>query len=479
MRRQNPYIGDIVTRTSSIQGLDWAGALAEEGPRYLQVVRFMERAITDGRLRPGDRLPPQRQLARALGMDLTTVTRAYAEARERKLLHANGAMGTFVSAPRFDTAQVVDLGMNIPPPPQGIDLTALLKRGIDQVLTHSDSHLLMSYHPGGGSDADRAAGVVWLTPMLGRLDASRVVICPGAQAALAGLILALGDAGDAMLVEPVLYPGMISAAAQLGRRLVTVESDADGMLPDALARAATEHGARVIYLNPTLRNPTATSMSLVRREQIVAIARQHDLRIIEDDPYWALCDSAPPPLARLAPERTYYIATLSKALTPGLRTAYVVTPDVAARSSFLASLRAVTLMAMPVMTSLATQWMHDGTAVRLLDAVRTEARERQAMAARILHPAGLGVETESAIVEGIHLWLPLPERWTARSLTMTARTEGLAVTPSDAFSAGVPQEQAIRISLGGVKDRMRLKQGLDRLVQLMEAGDPSVDAVVV
>jgi DNA-binding transcriptional MocR family regulator len=487
MRQQYPYIGGIVTRTSSIQGLDWAAALNEEGPRYLQVVRFMERAITDGRLRPGDRLPPQRQLATALGMDLTTVTRAYAEARERKLLHANGAMGTFVSAPRFDTAQVVDLGMNIPPPPQGIDLTALLKRGVDQILTHTDSHLLMSYHPGGGSEADRAAGVAWLTPMLGRLDDARVVTCPGAQTALAALLLALSDAGETLLTEPVLYPGMISAATQLGRRLFAVESDADGMLPDALEKAAREHQGRVVYLNPTLRNPMATTMPLSRREQIVAVAQKHDLRIIEDDPYWPLCDAAPPPLARLAPERTFYIATLSKALTPGLRTAYAVMPDAASRSAFLGSLRAVTLMSTPVMTSLATQWIHDGTAARLLEGVRAEAGERQSMATRILRPTSLAAAdmsadagaTEATPMEGIHLWLPLPGRWTARSLTMTARIEGLAVTPSDAFSAGAPNVQAIRISLGGVKDRMRLKQGLDRLKQVMDAADPAADSVVI
>jgi DNA-binding transcriptional MocR family regulator len=272
---------------------------------------------------------------------------------------------------------------------------------------------------------------------------------------------------------------MISAATQLGRRIVAVESDADGMLPDALEKAAAEDRARVIYLNPTLRNPTATTMPLARREQIVAIARKHDLRIIEDDPYWPLCDAAPPPLARLAPERTCYIATLSKALTPGLRTAYVVTPDTASRFAFLGSLRAVTLMSTPVMTSLATQWIHDRTAARLLEAVRAEARERQIMATRILRPAGLATGTEAASTEGIHLWLPLPGRWTARSLTMTARMEGLAVTPSDAFSAGPPNQQAIRISLGGVKDRVRLKQGLDRLMQLMEAGDPAVDSVVI
>src|ERR1700754_4518469 len=200
MARQDPYIGGKVTRTTSIQGLDWAGVLEEEGPRYVQVVRFIERAIADGRLRAGDRLPPQRQLARALGIDLTTVTRAYAEARERHLLHAQGALGSFVSAPRFDTSQMVDLSLNLPPPPEGIDLGTLLKRGIDQVLTHADPHLLMSYHPGGGSTVDRAAGAAWLAPMLGRVHEGLVVTCPGAQPALAGLLLALTAPGDPVLV---------------------------------------------------------------------------------------------------------------------------------------------------------------------------------------------------------------------------------------------------------------------------------------
>lgn len=463
-----------MTRTTSIQGLDWAGVLEEDGPRYVQVVRFIERTIADGRLRPGDRLPPQRQLARALGIDLTTVTRAYAEARERHLLHARGAMGTFVSAPRFETAQVVDLGMNLPPPPDGIDLGALLRRGIDQVLTHADSHLLMSYHPGGGSAADRAAGAAWMTPMLGRVDETHVVTCPGAQSALAALLLSLTAPGDAVLVEEVLYPGVISAAAQLNRRLVAVACDSDGMLPDALDEAVREHAAPLLYLNPTLRNPTATTMPEGRRRALAAMAARHDLQIVEDDPYWTLADDAPAPLARHAPERTHYIATLSKALTPGLRTAYVVSPDAAARSAFLASLRAVTLMSTPVMTSLATQWIHDGTAASLLQGVRTEALERQRMAARILCP-----DRWNEPAQGIHLWLPLPDRWTGRSLAIAARLEGLAVTPAEAFSAGKPPGEAIRVSLGGVKDRLRLKHSLDRLASLLARGETDDTATVI
>ena len=73
----------------------WFGSfVAGGGPRYLQIVGFIERAIADGLLRPGDRLPPQRQLAAQLGVDLTTVTRGFTEARRRQLIDARGAFGT-------------------------------------------------------------------------------------------------------------------------------------------------------------------------------------------------------------------------------------------------------------------------------------------------------------------------------------------------------------------------------------------------
>lgn len=461
-----------MTRTTSLQGIDWASVLDETGPRYVQVVRFLERAIADGRLRPGDRLPPQRQLARALGIDLTTVTRAYAEARERHLLHARGALGTFVAAPRFDTTQVVDLGMNLPPPPDGIDLADLLRRGVDHVLTHADTHLLMSYHAGGGSAADRTAGALWLKPMLGTLDAERIVTCPGAQTALAGLILALTAPGETILTDALLYPGMITAATQLGRHLVAVASDDDGMLPDALAEAATREVARVVYLNPTLCNPTARTLPEARRIALAHVARKHALEVIEDDPYWALADDAPAPMARHIPERTYYVATLSKALTPGLRTAYVVSPDAVTRGAFLASLRAVSLMPTPMTTALATQWIHDGTAAAVLEGVRREAHERQRIASMALGRFDLPAE-------GIHLWMPLPPRWTARSLTTAARLDGLAVTPAEAFSLEGPTSEAIRVSLGGVKERVRLKQGLDRLARLLEHGETAEGSLIV
>lgn len=99
------------------------------------------------------------------------------------------------------------------------------------------------------------------------------------------------------------------------------------MLPDMLEQACRRHQPALVYLNPTLQNPTALTMPERRRKELAAIARRCKVRIVEDDPYWRLADAAPPPFAALAPEQVIYISTLSKCLTPGLRVAFVLIRD--------------------------------------------------------------------------------------------------------------------------------------------------------
>ncbi|MDR3398785.1 MAG: PLP-dependent aminotransferase family protein [Pandoraea sp.] len=458
----------------SLRATFWKPALsAGKGPRYLRLASFIEQSVADGRLRPGDRLPAQRELAAWLGIDFTTVTRAYNRARERNAIEGRGPLGTFVSTPRVALDQVLDLGMNIPPAPAGLFLGEMLQKGIDEVLRHADASMLMAYQLGDGGTADRQAGALWLAPMLGTVSPADVLVCPGAQATLAALLLTNTARDETVLCEPIVYPGLHSAARTLGRQLAYVATDDDGMLPDALSVAARDHGARLVYLNPTLQNPTTRTMSERRRRELLAVAESLDLTLIEDDPYWRLAHDAPPPLARLAPHRVHYVATLSKCLTPGLRTAYVRLANARQRDIFLNTLHSFALMAPPLMTGLATQWIHNGMADRILDGVKEAAAQRQAIAAEILGDADL------APAQGIHLWHALPAPWTARELTMAARAEGLAVTPADAFCPLADAPNAIRISLGGVRDTERLASALKRLKSLLREAPPSLRSAIV
>jgi DNA-binding transcriptional MocR family regulator len=443
------------------------------GPRFLQIADALQAAVAGGTLKPGDRLPPQRQLAAQLHVDLTTITRAYDEARRRNLLEGRGARGTYVAAPKVELAPVLDLSMNTPPPPDGVDFDDMLKQGLAQVLMRADNELLMTYHLGGGSDSDREAGAKWLAPMFGALDAGRIVVCPGAQAALAASILALTEPGDVILAEPTTYPGLRAAATQFGRRIVAVAADQHGMVPELLEQACRQHRPGLVYLNPTLQNPTAATMPERRRRELAGIARRCDVRIVEDDPYWLLAEAPPPPVATFAPEQVFYISTLSKCLTPGLRVAFVLIREAHERERFMAALRAFALMAAPLTAALATQWILDGSADDLLAGVRTEARLRQRMARDLL--AG----RYSGAGDGLHVWLELPAYWRAAQLARAAESEGIAVTPAEAFATGDAAVNAIRISLGSIKDRERLQAGLQRLSHLLARRPESSSAFVV
>lgn len=452
----------------------WLPRLAgNKGPRFLQIADALQAAVADGSLRSGDRLPPQRQLATQLDVDLTTITRAYDEARRRNLLEGRGARGTYVAAPKAELTSILDLSMNTPPAPDGVDFDDMLKQGLSQVLMRADNELLMTYHLGGGSDSDRKAGATWLAPMFGPLDCRQLVVCPGAQAAIAALILALTEPGDVILAEPTTYPGLRAAATQFGRRIVAVETDRHGMLPGMLEQACRQHKPGLVYLNPTLQNPTAVTMPERRRKELASIARRCNLRIVEDDPYWLLADAPPPPIATFAPGQTVYISTLSKCLTPGLRVAFVLVRDPHERERFLIALRSFALMVAPLTAALATQWILDGSADRLMEGVRKEARLRHRMARDIL--AG----RYSGTGDGLHVWLELPAYWSSSQLARAAESEGIAVTPAEAFATGSGSVNAIRISLGTIKDRGRLQAGLQRLSDLLARRPESFGVAVV
>lgn len=474
MRDKMPHMPHIPsspsTRKRAAQRPDWITEFADNGKaRYQQIVDLIERAVAHGKLNPGDRLPPQRKLAEMIGVDLTTVTRGFAEAHRRNLIESRGPLGTFIAPPKATFMQQVDLSMNIPPPPADIDLAALLRRGLSQVLVRSDIDLLMTYQLGGGSDTDRQAGAAWLKPVLGRVDPSRVIVTPGAHSTLAALILALTQPGAPIFAEQLIYPGLPLIAQQLGRTLETIASDEHGMRPDALDAACARTGGGLIYLNPTIRNPTAQTMPERRRKEILAVAARRDLRIVEDDPYWLFADDPPATLASLAPQQVYYLSTLSKCISPGLRAAFLVLPAAAEQDAFLKALRSLSLMSPPLTTSLVTQWILDGTASDVLAGILKESGERLLAANQILSPVSM-----QASGGAIHVWQPLPAHWAAQSLAAAARTEGLVVAPSSAFCQSGDVPNAIRISLGGCTRRTELTSALRKLATLVER-KPSAD----
>jgi len=155
-----------------------------------------------------------------------------------------------------------------------------------------------------------------------------VLITTGSQQALDLIGKIFIDPGAHVLTGRPTYLGAIQAWRAYQSEFVTVPLDEHGMCVDQVEELVTRTPVRFIYVLPNFHNPAGTTLSEERRHQLVDIARRHDLVIVEDDPYGALRYTGEDliPIAALAPERTIYLGTFSKTLTPGLRIGWIVAP---------------------------------------------------------------------------------------------------------------------------------------------------------
>jgi DNA-binding transcriptional MocR family regulator len=460
--------------------LSWMPQLRQgSGPKYRAIAEALLADVQSGRLKPGYRLPAQRQLAKELGVDLTTVTRAFNEARRMGLIEANTGSGSYVRQRNPDREAaapaglpIIDLSMNMPPQPPEARLRERLLEGITGVLSSPHGLMHLHYQESVGAGPDRVAGAHWLESRLGPIPVDRVVVTGGAQAALYAIVRVLAGPGDVICVPDLTYPGLRAIAEQLKVRLVPVAMDGEGLDPAALEEACRRERPKAVYCVPTIHNPTTATMSPGRREAVAEVARRHGIAIIEDDAYGALPRQAPVPIVAIAPDITWHIATLSKCVTPALRMAYVVTPGLAETLRLAAKIRAMSLMMPPLMAALASRWILDGTLDAITAAIREESAARQAIARRILQ----GLEFQ-AHPEGHHLWLTLPERWRRADLNLYARQSGLALVPSEAFAVG-PAPNAIRVSLGAAQNQAVLERGLGLLATVMSHGPSALSSIV-
>lgn len=495
-----------------IDRTDWRPEIeGRSKPVYLAIADAIAEDVRAGTLHPGQRLPPQRQLAERLGIDFTTVSRAYVEARHRGLVDARVGQGTFVrTAPgggstmppspaaesrdrpppvdKWDRPQpaaaLVDMTMNQPPLPADPALLARLRGSMAAAVAELDFPDLLHYPAAGratapGARDDRAAGAAWVAPRLPGVAPERVLVTPGTQGALLALLAALTRPGDVVCTDALTYPGFRAVAGQLGLRLVGVAMDEDGVDPDALRQAFALHRPKAYYCMPTFHNPTTATLPLERRHAVVAALREHGVAAIEDDVYGPLPDNPLPPLAALAPEAVHLVAGLAKCLSPVLRISYLVSPDARQSLKIAAAQRTTTLMPSPLTAAIAGRWIADGTATAVLDALRAEAANRQALARTILPAGGFAGQAES-----FHVWLRLPESWSRGEFTAHLRARGIAAVASDAFAvtpgggpAGLIPE-ALRLCLGAARDAAETRRILEIVADTLDQL-PSAAAIVI
>lgn len=449
-----------------------------EGPFYKALVDQLASDIAGGRLQPGERLPPQRLLADALGVTVGTITRAYREAERRGLVEARVGSGTRVRGhhepPHFHHLtragqDSIDLSLSIPIPTplRQQQLTAALQQVAAQSAAVESA---LAYQPEQGCPAQREQLSHWLAGQGLQIDADEMILTEGGQHADFLALQALVKPGEAVASAALTYPGMIAAARQLGLKHLPVGTDSEGIRPDLLERLCQQQKIRLLYLMPEYNNPTGHRMSEQRRQAIVEVARRHDLLLLEDGVQFVTADQRGTPLFALAPERALYIFSVSKLLAGGLRFGALRAPR-SLMPLLRVALRAQCWSSPGLMGAVTCQWLADGSADLLLNWQWQEIHARQALLAELLAP----YET-SAHPCGFHAWLRLPEGLRAADFVQLADSRGVTLIASEPFCVGSqPAPQAVRICVTPPASREALAEGLRRIRALLDEA-PAVPA---
>jgi DNA-binding transcriptional MocR family regulator len=344
---------------------------------------------------------------------------------------------------------MIDLVWNFPLfAEQGAEWQGYLRRAVDE-LAVDDARLMRPSFRGGDAGL-RVRAAKWLG-----VEPERAwIVCGGHHGTLVSLLVA-GLGGKAVAVEEITYTAILEQGEMLGMKLVACAFDGEGMKPEALREACEREKVSGVFLMPTVHNPLGIVAGLERRKAIVEVAREFDLILIEDDAYGFMEPAAAANYAMLAPERTFYVRGLSKNYAPATRTGFVVCPErfVGGMENVIRNTTTGTSL---VHNAAAIQLIEDGTLERVIAAKLAEGARRNALGREILGEA-VGAGARCAW----HLWVSLPEGWTAAEAQRLCLERGVMVSGAAGFTApGVTVPRALRIGMGGEVERSRVEEGL-------------------
>jgi DNA-binding transcriptional MocR family regulator len=467
----------IVTMT-----VDWTPRLgAGEQPLYLSIVQALADDMSRGALSSGVRLPTHRELADALDVAIGTVTRAYAEAEKRGLVHSEGRRGTFVGESRHAWVErgnpfepgshLIELGVaGFPAYQDDPDIAAALRR----LARSSLAPWLMHWAPDGSLKRHREAGATWINRLGLKVSPESVVITSGAQHAIYLILSTLLQKEDVVLSDSHSYCGVREVAKLLGLELIGIPSDDEGLIPDALEAFCKRRKVGALYCNPTMHNPTTITMTETRRRSIAAIAEKYGFVIVEDEISRALVPDPPPLLTSIAPNRSYLIASVSKVVSMGLRTCFVVGPP-EATNVLKDGVFTMLLMVPPLLVEILALWLQDGTIDATIKKRRAEAAQRVILFNEILGSRYNALTNPY----GYFAWLPLPDAWSTNSFVAKARARGIVITPAEHFALdGCKPANAVRICLGANTSRDSIQHALVTLAGILDNARRSATATI-
>jgi DNA-binding transcriptional MocR family regulator len=441
--------------------------------QYLEIANFLAEDIAKGSLRPGDRLPTHRELARSTGVSVVTASKAYAEARRRGLVVTEVGRGTFVAAddpqaPRRvssgeEYSATLDLGFNAPV--AGTVHFEALGAALHELTRTASRMMLWQYDRSWlGTSRHRAGAAAWLGDLGLDCDPSNVAIVSGAQHSTMVILLTTTSPGDIIVTEELADPLTKLTLSALRLDVRGLPADEAGLLPEPFETMCRAHKVKLALLMPDHHSPTMAMMSDERRQAIARIARQYNVLLAENAVYAPLVTERLPPLSSYAPELSYYFTSISKVLAPGLRIGFIATPP-GCIDKLVLGVGATSWMTAPLLGEIATLWIEGGTAARLLAWQQEELKARNAIAHDVLHEYAF-----ASLPSGMHIWLHLPQPWRVSNFAAQASSAGVPIKSSERFAVGrTAAPHAVRVSLGGsALSQEALRSGLETLRDVLK-----------
>lgn len=436
---------------------------------YVAIADAIERDIKLGILKPNEKMPSQRWLAKTIGVNLTTISRAYKEGQKRGLISGTIGSGTFVlqndkkniNLPEILSSndEIIEFGLVGSVRVEGYDLSKQLKTIVEKNILDS----LLDYVPSNGMQRHREVAAKWIKEYGFEEDPHRIVICAGAMHAINCCLLGLFAPEDRIAVDALTFTGFKKAAQLNHIKLEPIAMDSEGMIPESLENMCKKFSIKGIYLMPNMQNPTATFMSTGRKKAIADIILKYQLILIEDDIYNFTNLTDHIALSTYVPENGIFICGISKALFPGLRIAFTVVPK-RVLYKFTQVVANTVGMASPISGEIVTGLIESGIATEIMNKKNQVITHRLQIAKNILKDFSF-----QATENSMFLWLTLPDGWSCEDFENTALMNRIRVISAYKFYVGSQlPPNAVRISLGWVKNDEQLIKGLNGLVCILK-----------
>jgi len=440
--------------------IDWKPDKSSDIAVYRQIVAYIKEKIETGEWPVNSKLPTQRALASAMGVNRSTVVTALDELRAEGLIESTVGSGTMVSnntwsllsaTPPPDWMSYVQAGTHPPNLPTIQEINRLepdpsyIRLGTGELspsLIPLEKMNEMMRRAGKNMTSLGYAEPKGLLPL--RQAVSQHLRGRGIEASPASILIVSGALQALQLItQGLLYPGSTILAERpsylyslplfqaSGLRLVGVPMDQDGMIPEALGHKQQAQRAALLYTIPAFHNPTGRCMSVKRREQLMAVCERERLPVLEDDVYGELWLDEPgaAPLKTRDPQgQVLYLGSLSKTLSPGLRIGWLVGPqpvidrlaDVKMQTDYGAS---------GLSQWVAAEWLSGACYQQHLQEVREALRHRRDQMCHCLQRWFGDIAIWEKPRGGFYVWLQLRHALSMRALFDRALKQGILLNP--------------------------------------------------